>query len=214
MLNVSRKGHIMSEWNQSEEPFDSLGTAEKADRRKTVMRDIVDYMEIFVFAICFVILLFSFAARLCTVEGSSMEDTLYANEKLVVSDLFYTPKREDIIVFHQTGALNEPVVKRVIATEGETVRLDYEIGKMIVTVTQTDGTVTVLEEPYVNYEGYPLYFGTETITVPEGKLFVMGDHRNYSKDSRHSDIGLVDSRRVLGKVLLRLTPLSRFGTVE
>ena len=178
------------------------------------IKDAVDYMEIFVFAICFVILLFSFAFRLCTVRGASMEDTLYEKESLIVSDLFYTPERNDIIVFHQTGALNEPVVKRVIATEGETVHLFYTMDTMVVTITDQNGNQTVLEEPYMKYDGYPLYYVPTTITVPEGQLFVMGDNRNDSKDSRHSDIGLVDSRRVLGKVILRVTPLQRFGAVE
>ncbi len=177
-------------------------------------KELVDYIEIFVFAMCFVILLFSFAFRLCTVDGSSMENTLYEGESLLVSDLFYTPERGDVIVFHQTGALNEPVVKRVIATEGETVHLEYTPDHMTVTITHTNGEVSVLEEPYVKYTGVPLYLLPTTVTVPDGKLFVMGDNRNMSKDSRHPDIGLVDERRVLGKVLLRFTPLSRFGTVD
>jgi len=142
-----------------------------------------------------------------------MENTLYGNETLIVSDLFYTPKSGDIIVFHQTGALNEPVVKRVIATEGETVQLSYTATSMKVTVTDENGT-EVLTEEYIKYEGYPLYSYPQSYVVPEGHLFVMGDNRNASKDSRHPDIGFVDSRRVLGRVLLRTTPLSRFGAVE
>ena len=189
-------------------------TPVQAKKKSSWLKEAVDYMEIFVFAICFVILLFSFAFRLCTVEGESMENTLYEKESLIVTDLFYTPKREDIIVFHQTGTLNEPVVKRVIATEGETVHLSYTMDTMIVTVTDQNGNQTVLEEPYMKYDSYPLYYAPTTITVPEGKLFVMGDNRNNSKDSRHPDIGLVDSRRVLGKVILRVSPLSRIGTVE
>ena len=70
------------------------------------------------------------------------------------------------------------------------------------------------EEDYMNYEGMPLYLNDMEYTVPEGQLFVMGDNRNDSKDSRHPDIGLVDERRILGKVLFRITPLSRFGTVN
>ena len=92
--------------------------------------------------------------------------------------------------------------------------LSYTMDTMIVTVTDQNGNQTVLEEPYMKYDSYPLYYAPTTITVPEGKLFVMGDNRNNSKDSRHPDIGLVDSRRVLGKVILRVSPLSRIGTVE
>jgi signal peptidase I len=143
-----------------------------------------------------------------------MEDTLYEKENLIVSDLFYTPKRGDVIVFHQTGALNEPIVKRVIATEGETVSIVYKDSSMQITVTDLEGQKTVLEEEYVKYVGFPLYQSPVTLTVPEDSLFVLGDNRNVSKDSRHSDIGMVDERRVLGKVLFRVTPFDRLGTIE
>ncbi len=191
----------------------------KPIKKSSWKKEAVDYMEIFVFSIACVMLLFSFLFRICTVEGESMENTLYAGEKLVVSDLFYTPERDDIIVFHQTGAgvfaLNEPVVKRVIATEGETVTLDYFSNTMRVTVTHTDGSSTVLEEPYMKYEGRNRFSGSHTYTVPEGHLFVLGDNRNNSSDSRYTNgIGMVDTRRILGKVLFRITPVSRFGTVD
>ncbi len=176
--------------------------------------ELLDYIEIIVIAISVVILLFSFVFRVCTVEGESMEDTLYAEERLVVSNLFYTPERYDVIVFHQTGTLNEPVVKRVIATAGETVYVQYVEDGMIVTVTDVDGNQIVLDEEYMKYVDIPLYRASMTYHVGEGELFVMGDNRNHSKDSRHPDIGLVDSRRVLGKVMFRLTPISRFGVVE
>lgn len=176
--------------------------------------ELLDYIEIFVVAISVVILLFSFVFRICSVEGESMEDTLFHGEALVVSNLFYTPERDDIIVFHQTGRLNEPVVKRVIATAGETVRIQYIPGGMKVTVTDVDGNETLLDEEYIKYIDIPLYLSSETYHVGEGQIFVMGDNRNHSKDSRHSDIGLVDERRVLGKVLFRLSPISRFGTVD
>ena len=194
----------------------TVAEAEKKEPKKKIAfaTELLDYLEVFVIAICVVILLFSFCFRLCRVSGSSMENTLFHDEALIVSDLFYTPQREDIIVFHQTGKLNEPVVKRVIATEGETVHIRHSYNTMIVTVTDVNGNKTVLEEDYMNYEGMPLYLNDMEYTVPEGQLFVMGDNRNDSKDSRHPDIGLVDERRILGKVLFRITPLSRFGTVN
>ncbi len=193
--------------------------AEASSKKASWKKEVVDYMEIFVVSIAFVMLLFSFLFRICTVEGESMENTLFEGEKLIVSDLFYEPQSGDVIVFHQTGsgvfALNEPIVKRVIATEGETVTLDYFPDTMKVTITHTDGSQSVLKEPYMKYEGHQIFGGTHTYTVPEGHIFVLGDNRNNSSDSRYTAvIGMVDTRRVLGKVLFRATPLSRLGTVE
>ena len=197
----------------------SLSTTAVPVKKTSWLKEAVDYMEIFVFAITFVMLLFSFLFRICIVKGESMENTLFDKEALIVSDLFYTPEQGDIIVFHQTGpgsfSINEPVVKRVIATEGETVSIRYAKDTMTVTVTHTDGSETVLNEPYMKYEGTRAFTAPATYIVPEGHLFVLGDNRNDSADSRYPHlIGMVDERRVLGKVLFRVTPLSRFGTIE
>lgn len=199
---------------QPEETEEILPSVRKEKKGFSAVSELLDYTEIFVFAIGFVILLFSFAFRICNVDGDSMNNTLFKGESLVVSNMFYEPQAEDVIVFHQTGTLNKPVVKRIIAVEGETVHLQYFSDSMIVTITDAQGNQRVLEEPYVLYEGVPLYRTTTTLTVPEGKVFVMGDNRNNSMDSRNSAIGMVDTRRILGKVVLRLTPFSRFGGVS
>ncbi len=187
--------------------------------KKNKLSNFLDYIEVFVIAICFVILLFSFSGiRLCTVSGPSMEKTLYNKEKLITSNINYTPERNDIIVFHQTGdySFNEPIVKRVIGVAGDTVNVKYEKNDVIVTVTDSDGNVTVLEEDYQyidgnSYNPYPL---PTTVTVEEGTVFVMGDNRYNSADSRDGRIGLVDTRRILGKVIFRISPFSRLGIVK
>lgn len=183
-----------------------------SNRKSKLMKDIVDYIEIFVVAIGFVLLLFSFCCRLCSVSGPSMNNTLINGEKVIISDIFYTPKRGDIIVFHDTNTLNEPVIKRVIATEGERVAITYFGKYMKVSVTDKDGNVTLLEEDYIIYET-PTY-APATYYVPEGSVFVMGDNRSHSMDSRHPDIGFVDERSILGRVLLRITPINKFGIVK
>jgi signal peptidase I len=187
-------------------------------KKSTLVADLLDYIEIFVVAICVVIAIFCFSGiRLCTVDGPSMENTLLHNEKLITSNLFYTPKRGDIVVFHQTsdepGGYNKPIVKRVIGVAGDTVRIDYRT--WTVTVTDKDGNVTVVDEPYRKLvDGNPYPSMPVTVYVEEGTVFVMGDNRNHSADSRSDKIGLVDTRRILGKVILRVTPFDRFGTVE
>ena len=180
----------------------------------------IDYAEIFIVALSLVIIIFSFFIRICEVKGPSMENTLFGGEKLIVSKVGYTPKRGDVVVFHQTGTLNEPVVKRVIATEGETVNIkfDYANSYMTVIITDTNGKTFILDESeYMNLDSSEVrdYIHYEMpYTVPEGCLFVMGDNRNHSTDSRSFEIGPVDERRILGKVIFRVSPFDRFGPVN
>ncbi len=212
----------MSDFEQNEvfdENFPAPSKKTHPSDKNTFFSNILDYVEIFVFAICFVIVLFSFSGiRLCTVSGPSMEQTLYNNEKIVTSDIFYTPKRGDIVVFHQTGnnSFNEPIVKRVIGVAGDTVNVQYGYQTITVTVTDAEGNVTVLEEDYqyIDTSSYNPYHIPTTVKVEEGTIFVMGDNRYHSADSRDSRIGLVDTRRVLGKVIFRISPLARFGLVD
>ena len=201
---------------ESVELANSVSTAAQPLAKKSWFRDILDYAEMIVFALCFVILLFSFGFRICTVSGPSMENTLFHGEQLVISDVFYEPKRNDVVVFHHLGNLKEPVVKRVIAVAGETVSIDYTMTSMTVTVTSADGKTTqVLEEPYMYYDTDSIRFLNDaTFVVGEEQLFVMGDNRNHSTDSRSQEIGLVDTRFVLGKVLFRIAPLARFGAIN
>lgn len=181
-----------------------------------------DFFEIFesVFiVVSIVFLLITSVFRLCQVSGRSMEDTLEDGQKLLVSNVFGAPERGDIIVFHETGPyFNEPLVKRVISTGNEYVDIKKEDGRLKVTIYDAEmKNPVVLDEDYTKYTGpdprlpndvqYPVY-------VPEGYLFVMGDNRNNSSDSRYSAVGLVDSRRVLGRVILRITPFSLFGPVD
>ena len=183
-----------------------------------------EYVEMFVFAALAVILLMTFAIRLCVVSGPSMNNTLQNGERLLVSDLFYTPKQGDIIVFHQTSEIddrfNEPIVKRVIATEGQYVKIDYSTAKVYVSDDDVFAADEVLDESdYAYFTGgtwREQAYGTapDVYQVPKGHLFVLGDNRNVSADSRDARVGFVDERRVLGKVLLRLTPFSEFGKIE
>lgn len=190
-------------------------------KKATVLAELFDYFELFIISACCVLMVFSFVTRICRVSGDSMLNTLHHTEMLIVSDILYTPERGDIIVFHQTGDqagdLNEPVVKRVIATEGEWIDIKQNDGKLIVTIfDENQENPRILEEDYANYDkgtGYYKY-SNYPVQVPEGCIFVMGDNRGNSLDSRSDSIGFVDVRRVLGKVVCRVLPFDKFGTVN
>lgn len=182
-------------------------------KKSGFIKGLVEQIELIVVAFAIIIVAFSFMFRTCEVSGASMENTLYDSETVLISNVFYSPKRNDIIVFHQTGTYNEPIVKRVIGLPGDTVKIEYLDSSMKVTVTDSNGESTVLNEDYVKYEGRGFYVDSVTY-VEEGTIFVMGDNRRISADSRSDDIGLVDTRRVLGRVIIRLTPFSKFGKIN
>ena len=158
----------------------------------------------------FFVVVFTFFVRLIGVDGSSMYPTLQDHNIMLVSNLFYTPEKGDIVVLNKAGFWNDqPIVKRVIATGGDTIDIDEVTGDVLV-------NGEVLDEPYIAEKINTLEkMGDWTYpqTLPEGCLFVMGDNRNYSTDSRSADLGMVDERYVLGHVLSVVFPFSSFGSV-
>lgn len=149
------------------------------------------------------VLVFTFVGRLISVDGESMVPTLLNGELMAVRSIGYTPKQGDIVVLTQASFREEAIVKRVIARGGQTVEIDYDAG-----VVRVDGVV--LDEPYINGPMVPRGDVT-SVTVPEGCLFVMGDNRNVSADSRYNDVGMVDERRVLGHAVAVVLPFQKFA---
>ena len=182
--------------------------------KKQAASELYSFLGCAVRILAAVTLVFVFAVRLVSVSGSSMYPTLYHGDLLVLesSVLAGDVKAGDIVVMTVPYFENEPIVKRVIATEGQTVDIDFDRG-----IVYVDGRA--LDEPYVNEPTYrsfaELGMGLDyPVTVTEGHLFVMGDNRNASDDSRFAPVGLVDVRNVLGKVLLVAWPGSGEGAQQ
>ncbi len=170
-------------------------------------QNLFEWYEALISAALVLVLIFSFFFRIIQVDGESMVPTLQNGDKLIVWGAGYEPERGDVVIVDSYTAYGKPLVKRVIAKGGDTISIDYETG----TVTVNG---EVLQEDYIaapTYLGYDVEF---PYTVPEGAVFVMGDNRNASLDSRSSYIGCIDERDILGKVLICFLPFSDFGVVK
>ncbi len=171
--------------------------------KSAVSSCVFDWVNSIIIAVVAVVLLLTFCFRLIDVEGKSMEPTLINTDKVIVSNLFYTPKNGDIVVISHGENYDKPLVKRIIAIEGQKIRIDFENNKVYV-------DDVLLDEPYIQGE---TVVGTAPIpeVVPKGKVFVMGDNRSDSMDSRHKTIGLIDVESIIGKAQFVVVPHSRDG---
>lgn len=175
--------------------------------KKNTAWELHSWFRDIVFCAIVVTLLFAYVVRLVNVDGSSMYPTLHDYDKVALrSAMLCEPEQGDIIVFRAPG-YDVPLVKRVIATEGQTVDIDFVSG-----VVYVDGVA--LEEGYVNTPTNARGDLSFPQTVAEGCVFVLGDNRNDSSDSRFSRVGQVSKEQMLGEVMLVLWPLDRFGGVE
>lgn len=171
-------------------------------------REAYDWIQSLISALLICVLVFVFVLRIMDVHGTSMFPTLNNGDKVLVSDLFYEPARGDIVVFKKDSYDdNKALVKRVVAVAGDVVNIDFEKG-----VVYVNGEA--LEEDYIDVLTTTKIDFIGPQTVPDNCLFVMGDNRNASTDSRDKRIGMVDKRLVIGKVLLVVYPFESFGSVE
>ena len=170
-------------------------------------QELFEWYEALISAALVLVLIFSFVFRIIQVDGESMVPTLQNGDKLIVWGAGYEPRRGDVVIVDSYTAYGKPLVKRVIAKGGDTVSIDYQTGTVSV-------NGEVLQEDYIAEPTYLGYDITFPYTVPEGTVFVMGDNRNASLDSRSSYVGCLDERDILGKVLLCFLPISDFGVVK
>ncbi len=189
-------------------------TKYNADKKSTAYDEFFEWLDAIISAVVMVVLIFTFAFRVVGIKGSSMERTLMENDKVVITNMFYTPKRGDIVVISRnyqndntgSGSFGEPIIKRVIATENQWVDIDFEKG-----IVYVDGEA--LDEPYTKMPTTVKHDVNFPLQVTKGHIFVLGDNRDVSNDSRGSEIGLVDERYVLGKAVYRVFPFSKFGAL-
>ena len=183
-------------------------TAGEAPDPNASSKELYDWIYCLLFALIVAVLLFSFVVHPIDVVGSSMVPTLHNGDKMLVSGLFYKPKAGDVVVFKKDEYdSNKALVKRVIATEGQEINMDFANG-----IVYIDGEP--IAEPYINELTFNKLDFIGPKTVPEGCVFVMGDNRNASVDSRKKEIGMLDNRLILGRAYYVIFPLSVLRAIK
>lgn len=198
----------MNEFNENGN-INSENESKQGENKPSLLADVFEWVQMLALYFSVAMLILSVFFTHSPVNGLSMSPTLTQNDLLIINKVAYTPSNGDIVVCQsERFGFDKPLVKRVIATEGQTVTIDYENRKITV-----DGVL--LNEDYISKEATPFdasNYLDDTFTVPDGHVFVMGDNRGHGKslDSRDSSIGMIDERYILGKVVLRLFPISEF----
>lgn len=207
---------------ESEEPADLAGTnedetgedGEKAKPAKP-FSDAIDWIASMIYAVVIILVLNLFFLRMITVSGDSMNDTLVNDDRVVITNFFYKPSYGDIVVIQadkiqrqDSGLYGEPIIKRVIAVAGDIVKIDYTKGEVY-----RNGEL--LSEDYIKELTHLYQFGYmesgREYRVPDNCVFVMGDNRNVSNDSRNlSVVGFIDVDKIMGKAFVRVIPFKDF----
>ncbi len=205
---MSEKERISAEEKETDKAVKTTVT-DVADEKESsgVSAFLFEWANALIVALVFVVLLLTFVFRQVTVKGDSMNDTLRSGDRLILYNFMYTPKYGDIVVVTHGQKYEDPIIKRVIATEGQSLNINYDTGEVSV-----DGVI--LDEPYIKGETIRLKHPLEIPDkIPEGYVFVMGDNRENSLDSRSTQIGLIPVENIIGKAEFRIFPPKTIGSV-
>lgn len=198
-MSEKKNGYIYYEYKEQ---------TEKEEIIKTAFSSFFHWMSGIISVLVLIFLVIMLFFRPVTVDGPSMEPTLHDGDRLLIYSFMYTPVNGDIIVARSPDGADMPVIKRVIAKAGQRVDIDYDSGTVYVDgVPLEENYISGMTKVPVNEIKYPY-------TVPEGHLFVMGDYRDESRDSRHATFGCIDENTVAGKAVYRFYPFSSMTEVK
>ena len=214
---------LSSSEDSDDEPEINFETGEAIEdssddsNKRTLLASIFDLLEVFSYAVALMVIVFLFVVKFVTVDGNSMNYTLMNEDRLIIYNLFYTPKVNDVIVINLEER-NELLVKRVIGVEGDTVKIDFDtweiwVNDSLLDQSYLDGNLEIGKKPME--KGNLVGVDSDnciSFVVEEGKVFVLGDNRNHSSDSRV--FGQMDMDEIMGKVVFRVFPFESIGTVK
>lgn len=195
--------------NQNDTEQDILENSFCVPQRSKFIKNCFEWIEALVTSLILVVILFTFIFRVVNVSGPSMLPNLRSGDRVVISSWFYKPQRGDVVVITHSAKFDEPIIKRVIALENQVVDINYRTGYVSVDGQVLDESAYIQNGITTQHSDFEF-----PLTVPKGHVFVLGDNRSISNDSRFSEIGMIDERYILGKAEYIVFPLSRFGKVK